>query len=334
MEELSLPGLDHYALPPDRRYFTGAVLEANRILGDRGLKFYLTWSLDRLPETGPKVVVLLAGDERVQIPSFAADVKAVFKTGGVRAFYPTPLCGPPTLTRLSELARAGRDALVRCKRRKLTARARAARMFPIPLGYSRQLNLPIKPFAARENDLFFAGWVGGKFSPFKPSHWKLRPAALSRGKMVGQIERLKQLAPQARYDLVMPGVDQEVGRLDETQYSYRLMNARICLAPRGNFPETFRFFEAARYGCVIICEPIADEWYNRDHPGLVFPGWRGAAERIAALLDSPDELMDLHHKSLAWWRTRGSEQALGQYLAQTILALPDASTDAPHRELA
>jgi hypothetical protein len=132
----------------------------------------------------------------------------------------------------------------------------------------------------------------------------------------------------------MPGVDQEVGRLDETQYSHRLMNARICLTPRGNFPETFRFFEAARYGCVIICEPIADEWYNRDHPGLVFPGWRGAAERIAELLRSPDELLELHRKSLDWWQTRGCEQALGQFLAQTILALPGVSTDAPHREQA
>jgi hypothetical protein len=115
----------------------------------------------------------------------------------------------------------------------------------------------------------------------------------------------------------------EVEQLDPVTYSEQMMDAKISLCPRGNFPETFRLFESARAGCVIISEPLPPTWYFREHPALVVSDWCEMPRIVASLLQSPDRLAQLHRLTLLWWQQVVGEAAVGAYIAERILSLLD-----------
>ncbi len=51
-------------------------------------------------------------------------------------------------------------------------------------------------------------------------------------------------------------------------YSQRMMDSKICLAPRGTASDTWRFFEGLRAGCLVVCEHLTDEWFYVGAPVL------------------------------------------------------------------
>lgn len=96
------------------------------------------------------------------------------------------------------------------------------------------------------------------------------------------------------------------------------MDAKVCLAPRGGSVETYRYFEALRYGCVVITEPLPPTWFYRGSPAVVVKRWRQLPAVLASLLDDPAGLAQRHRASLAWWRDRCSEDALAAYLTDEL----------------
>jgi hypothetical protein len=308
------------AWPDDCRYFGAALREVDRRLGDRGLRFYMIWDLDLIPERGDDVVVLMVGDERYQVPRCAGQVLAVFKTGGLVPFRPYAGRSVSPLLRALDDARSLRDAVVRW-RRKEDRRALAEGVFAVPLGYSRQVELPVRPLRPRAIDVFFAGGRGARPRIGQPRSWVPRPREVAREAMFDAIEQVQTLRPAAKCEFIAIGPG--TPPLGPEAYSERLMNAKISLCPRGNFPETFRFFESARAGCAIVSEPLPDTWYYAGHPARIVSDWREAPRVIAQLLDSPAELEAMHARSLAWWAELASEQALGRYMAEAIAKLRD-----------
>ena len=62
--------------------------------------------------------------------------------------------------------------------------------------------------------------------------------------------------------------------LDMSQYSELMDNTKIALCPHGYVSsETFRYFEAARAGCVILTEKKPDVWYYEDAPHVEIKSW-------------------------------------------------------------
>ena len=98
-------------------------------------------------------------------------------------------------------------------------------------------------------------------------------------------------------------------------YVAALAETRIVLAPRGVSHETYRFFEAIKAGCVVVCEPQPRTWYNHDHPGIVLRDWAQLPERLDALLADPERLEALSQSAQTYWRERLSEEAVAKTVA-------------------
>ena len=297
-------------------------------LGPRGLAFFVTWNLETLPAYGDRVVAVPMADEWCQAPAYADRVLATFKPYGTRV---------PLGVRSVRAGRLG--ALVAAKQAVVLAHnlpgyVRAARrggeVHPIPLGYGNQLDLPPTPIRERPTDVFFAGSVA-HWRPPKSSvkYWVENPKTLSRRTMLDAVDALRARRPDLRAEtlttegfvlnaLAYGTAPPEV--LRARAYSEALMNAKVCLAPRGTSPETFRYFEGLRYGCVVVTERMPKRWFYDGAPVVELDTWRDLGPTVERLLADPARLDDLHARALAWWRDVCSEAALAAYMAERIEA--------------
>lgn len=279
----------------------------------------ITWSLDQIPIQGENVVAFLIGDEMFQLPAYARQVKVIFKTGGVKPFCPINP-GSPIYSAL-EVLRATRNRLKRWQRRRQNGPSNGdgrLNIFPIPLGYHAQVDLPLIPMARRKWDLFFAG-ISGQPQWSKPQSWPLSPRVYSRSRLGRTVARLRQTNQRLACNFVT--VPNSSRRLSPAEYSAQMADSKICLVPRGNIHETYRFLEAARAGCILISEPLPDLWYYQDHPAVVIPDWNRLDKVVGGILGSPDKIMELHHHSIAWWQKKTCEAAVAEYLVQTLQSL-------------
>jgi hypothetical protein len=111
--------------------------------------------------------------------------------------------------------------------------------------------------------------------------------------------------------LELLGHPQKLGPLEYTQ---ALANARIALAPRGNFDETFRLFEAARMGCVIVSEPLPVRWYYADCPIVQIRNWAELPNVLKGLLSDAQSLTELSDRTRRWWDEVVSERGVARYI--------------------
>jgi hypothetical protein len=325
---------DPHPIDDDLTYM-GRVFEAvERSSKVRGLTFYYTWQhvgFHELPSYGEDVVVILVGDEWCRVPPYFNKVRAVFKWYGVR-----PILGCDL--RPSYLAMLTAAQYVRMLIRRvpglaqywswklssvISGRPASAPIFPIPLGYDKgQLDLPIVPIDQREYDVFFAGSVNHE----QFSRWSLRnifgnPKALSRSEMIARLRLFAETHPDVKVRLSVTRSFHDSESAGVTSYSKDMMNAKICVVPRGTSFETFRFFEALRYGCIIVTEPLPPRWFYDRSPAIRMRNWRALDETLAALLRDKNAMRQKHEAALKWWNTTCSELAVGTYIADTVWKL-------------
>ena len=315
----------------DVAYLGRALVAAARLLGPSPpLTFVLTWDLETLPETGSHVVAIVQGDEDARIPRWAQDVRVTFKCYGSRPPW-MPLGSRPGVLEALELAhfarRAARWLPGAASRAWASGRPwrRRPPIYPIPLGYYNQDALQPVPFAERRWSVSFAG---SGIEPGPVAGWRGRistPKERARADMLGALAQLAPDRPSEAittvalpgFPALQPGEDGQARQLTRS-YSELLAQTRICLVPRGNSPETFRYFEALRAGCVVVCEPLPDHWFYRGAPTITVRRWNQLADVLEPLLDDRDTAERYHRASLGWWETHCSEPALGRYLAERI----------------
>lgn len=315
----------------DVTYMGRALEAAVELLGpSEPLTFILTWDLETLPETGSHVVAIVQGDEDGRIPRWAQEVRATFKCYGTRPPW-MPLGSRPGALEALELAHYARRAALwlpgATRRAWASGRPWRSRppIYPVPLGYYNQDELPRIPFAERRWSVSFAG--SGLEAP-DGRVWRDRvgtPKERARAEMLRALNRLAAARPDlaistlalAEFPALQPGEDTDARQLTDS-YSELLAQTRICLVPRGNSPETFRYFEALRAGCVVVCEPLPDHWFYRRAPTVTVRHWQELGSALGTLLDDPNAGERYHRASLAWWETRCSERALGRYMAERI----------------
>ncbi|MBN1529331.1 MAG: hypothetical protein JW895_09750 [Thermoleophilaceae bacterium] len=303
----------------DTRYFGAAFAAMERGLRDPDIDVYLTWDTERLPAYGPRVVAVLLGDEAGRIPRYAGRVRAVFKSYGLRPQPGTRLRGASPVTAALELAQRSVHWLRWLPGGARQARARLTRagqpgVMLIPLGTYNQVDLPVTPIAERPTDLFFAGSVEHEAG----LRYRLAsPKARSRREMIEAVDLLARGRPGLRTDIRL--TEGFTSSEDAAEgYSQALMDARVCLAPRGNSAETFRVFEGLRAGCVVVSERLPRFWFYDGGPILQIDSWSQLGDVVEPLLDDPAELERLHAASLDWWREKCSEEALGRLMAERL----------------
>ena len=320
-------------------YIAAVLQAAERRLGPRGLRVYVTWKLDTLPAYGDGVVAIVMGDEWARYPTYASDVLVTFKAYGTR-----PSCDVRLGKRSLQLnamlalkyARSRTYGVPGALRR---AAARAAHhagrrgplppVLPIPLGYGNQLDLHVKPLVERSTDLFFAGSIAHRqHARWDPRGWVVSPKTLAREEMLGALANFHTAYPghtvQVNTTTAFTLNDLHYGTGDHTRilsaevYSDALMDTRLCLTPQGTSPETFRYYEGLRYGCVVVAEPQPARWFYDDAPVVEITDWERLPEVAAELLGDPERMNALHHAALRWWADRCSEEAVGTYVADGI----------------
>lgn len=313
----------------DSIYFGAVLAEMDCRLNTRPLTFYLTRDLANLPAYGAGVVAIVTGDELTRVPAYFNRVRAVFKNHAVRPLLTSSFIREPTLVNLSWFLSyvrmcahhlPGALAYVRA-RFAPRAKRHLSPVWLLPIGVLNQRELPITPVADRRSDLFFAGSVSHRADASRFRNL-LAPKVLSRGDMVRRVEELAARHPELSVNVTTTGAFVDSINSDSAAYSQQLMDTRVALVPRGATADTFRFWQALRYGCVVVADTLPKHHLFYDGAPVVrIRDWQDLEREVIPLLRDPELLEQLHRRSLDWWRTKGSPEAVGAYMAAKLNAL-------------
>jgi hypothetical protein len=323
------------AVSPDCFYF-GKVFEAmEKSLEVSGLVFYLTWDIHQLPSYGQNIVAVVLGDEWCRIPTYFHKVRAVFKCYGT---HPILGCNPllkPSYLNFLTLMQFIRNLLIhvpyslnyllhKFKSLQLGA-AKIPPIYDIPLGYFNQLELPIKEIETRLYDVYFAGSVGQSCHKLVSlKRWMGTPKSISRKKLISNISQIKNNQTKLKVELLISpdSLAYAMSNSAGINYSEKMINAKICLVPRGTSFETFRFFEALRYGCIVITEALPSRWFYDGSPVIQLTDWNQLEGILEKLFENKQLMQQKHQESLNWWTIKCSEAAVGEYMAKKLNPTP------------
>ena len=112
------------------------------------------------------------------------------------------------------------------------------------------------------------------------------------------------------------------GGITPEEYSETLMNSKIALVPEGYKSDiSFRFFEAAKFGCIIITPKLYDFWYYSKFPGVQLDNWRQLNSVLKVLDNNPDELQKIHELTKNYYENYCSEKAVANFIISTVALL-------------
>jgi len=307
------------------RYFSRVFnhMEAQLDRGD--LTIYLTSDIHNLPSYGDNVVAVLQEDEPARVPHYFDRVLATFTCYGThQPLRPNPFLHP-TYANLLSGAHYVYNLLRRIPgllRRKILQYVRSGTLPPIytiPLGYANQVDLAVQPILDRTTDVFFAGSVSHRTNGKNILQRAFGSAKyISRRKLVDVLRRLDENESNLTIDLeTRPSFSESVHDSAEA-YSRRMMDAKICPVPRGTSLESFRFFEAIRYGCVPVVQALPSRPYYDGSPAITITDWDQLHRIVPTLLEDEKGLLRKHHAALDWWVTHCSEEATGHFIAHKI----------------
>jgi hypothetical protein len=333
-------GVDEWAPPEGKaagveHYFSTAASIIESACSGQGFHFHFTANLNTVPLSGPKSVVFVMSEENGLLPRYTGSVGAVFKCYGAKIVSTAEwFWNHPSLV-LSSLAK---DAIV-CKR-VLASRWRwridhlrqgdplaSATVHHIPLGYHSLPPPNLTPWDARVNDVFFAGSIRQKVQQRKGILQIPNPKEVVRNDLAQALERFeaaktwklklllaKGFVPHA----VAWGLVSKDTTMSPDDYMKQMADSKICLAPRGTSFETFRHYEAASVGCVVVSDRLPPTWFYRNIPFVFVKDWRKVDEILDRLLRDPAKLKRLHEETLQWWKSRLSPEALAKFIVDVL----------------
>ena len=170
---------------------------------------------------------------------------------------------------------------------------------PFPLGVRRGFpSLPPKPIAERSIDV---GFVGRNYPHRKTFLGELSNHA-----------KLRRFRLRLTCEM----------RLSISEYSQFLNDTKISICLGGNSsPETFRYFESTKLGCIVITPRMPANALYASHPGIQIDEIDDV-DRVAAVLESvlqtPERHEALQQQSLSAWQTRYSPQSVAAMIKRTL----------------
>lgn len=179
-------------------------------------------------------------------------------------------------------------------------------IFPIPLGYNGSLlDLPLQQILTRKVDYFYSGNIYKKRIPFfLGMKWHLIKESLGLSKKSVNDVKFNRgfgegFSPQ--------------------EYSNKLMSSKIALVPEGYLSDvSFRFFEASKYGSIIITKKLYDYWFFKNFPGIELSSWKDLSSTINELLKSPEKMKKIQQDTLNYYTKYCSEKAVAAYIIKQL----------------
>jgi hypothetical protein len=301
------------------------------------ISFHLHSGIYSLPSYGDNVISLVVGDEWYRIPLYINKLKAVFKSQGSNPTYLLQGLSKPyrfsyidflvwlhfVKTLRHYLPSLTNYLLIKLRTSVLLSQEKVAPIYDIPLGYGSQLDLPIKCIDEREFDVFFGGSIlHRKYSPWSLKAWMSTHKRLSRERMIQSVMQLQSKYPEWNFETLTRDTYEETQQLNVNDgYSERMMNAKVCLVPRGVTLDTCRLFEALRYGCVIVADSLPSTWFYDGLPAIKVNDWKELETVLKVLLADKELLRQRHEETLKWWHTKCSEEVVGKFIADRINSL-------------
>lgn len=309
--------LDHV----NYKYFGRVLNFLEPLIRDQGLVFYVTaWTVHELPSYGPNVIACILQDEWSREPKYREKVGMIFRTCGkypvnfeayrYGGFY--DICAN-FLGQGKALLKDGGGRF-----RTLLSLFRARKIAPVynmPLGYYTYEDSSYIPIKERENDLFFAGSVQHITGQKKAVR---RPKELARSRMEKSLSEINESYPDIKVKATMTGSFQESIDNDNNSYLKNMMNTKICPIPRGANLETFRFYEAIRYGCIPIGEAFPKDYFYKGAPIIRLNNWSKMSDIVINLLKDEQRLQEMHQESMQWWKDICSEEASANFMFAKI----------------
>lgn len=103
------------------------------------------------------------------------------------------------------------------------------------------------------------------------------------------------------------------------KYSDIMSNTKIALVPCGSASlDTFRFFEAAKCGCVIISDIQNHYEFMKGSPHLEVDNWSYITELIQSLLSGTVHINDLSNATYKFWKKRLSPEAASAFILRKV----------------
>jgi hypothetical protein len=168
----------------------------------------------------------------------------------------------------------------------------------------------VPPIADRKIDVGFRGSLGGGK--------RYAPRTVSRRRMVDALGRLPE---SVRVDLFETESFVASYERESSDYASALIDTKLCLAPRGGSFETFRTFEAALSGCVLIAEPLPPAWFYNGLPRWELRSWTTLPEAVDDLLSNPTMMQSMSDAGRRWALEVVSPAAVGRWVASRLAEL-------------
>jgi hypothetical protein len=294
--------------------YLGALATAiEEALAGRDLTLVVTTEHRTLPVYGPDVVVIQRAGPDGRPPDYADRVLAVFKTHSPRPVLAARPGREPFALTATALASYAQLALRGAPSR---LRRRGAVVEPIPLGFMWDGEVTAPPVDSRPVDVLFCGSVETAARPGLRGRLGT-PKSRSRAAM---LDAARRLPSSIAVDLGVTESFAASKHAGPQDYWARLAGAKVCLVPRGDTLETYRLFEAARAGCVLVGERLPSNWFYDGAPVIDQTGWRGLEACLRALLADPGALAERQRHTLAWYEACVSPRAVARHVATTVEA--------------
>lgn len=107
--------------------------------------------------------------------------------------------------------------------------------------------------------------------------------------------------------------------LGADDYHFILKNTKIALCPKGWVnAETFRLYEAMKWGCVIISEELPDRSYYKDIPIIQVKDWKEGLKISNELINDKTKLEEMSKKTLQYYKDNLSPQATANLIIHKL----------------
>jgi hypothetical protein len=107
--------------------------------------------------------------------------------------------------------------------------------------------------------------------------------------------------------------------LGEEDYNFILRNTKVALVPRGWVnTETFRLYEAMKWGCVVISEELPQREYYKNIPIIQVKNWRDGLRIANELIVDIPTLDKMSKTNKEFYKLNLSPEATADLILKTI----------------